>query len=242
MTNSSIERKIRAQLPFIRFFQSFIPLPLAHWLLKLGMSRVKLDPDVSHEPIRADGVPCEWIIPQGKPIDRVLLYLHGGGFVFGQTPQHMQVGAYLAQKMGTRILMVDYRTAPEFPFPAALEDCTTVYLWLLAQGFSSSHIAVAGDSAGGNLAITMMLKLREDHKPLPAGAAALSPVTDLSPRDENPGFKDPVLTPKTIKFYNQAYLQNSDPQNPLVSPVYGDLRGLPPILVHVGEEDRKSVV
>jgi acetyl esterase/lipase len=238
MTISSTERKIRAGLPLIRFMQTYIPLPVAHWLLKQGMARVLLDADVIREAVTADGVPCDWIIPQGSPTDQVLLYLHGGGFVFGLTPPHLQMGAYLAQKMGTRILMVDYRTAPDHPFPAALDDCVTAYLWLLNQGILAQNIVVAGDSAGGNLTITMLMKLRDSGNSLPSAAACLSPVTDLTPRDNlRQGFKDPLLSPKAVKFYNQSYVGNNDAHNPLISPVFGNLWGLPPLLVHAGEDE-----
>ena len=148
------------------------------------------------------------------------------------------MGAYLAQKMGTRILMVDYRTAPDHPFPAALDDCVTAYLWLLNQGILAQNIVVAGDSAGGNLTITMLMKLRDSGNSLPSAAACLSPVTDLTPRDNlRQGFKDPLLSPKAVKFYNQSYVGNNDAHNPLISPVFGSLRGLPPLLVHAGEDE-----
>ena len=238
MTISSTERKIRASLPITRFMQTYIPLPVAHWLLKQGIARVRLDADVIREAVTADGVPCEWIIPQNSPTDQVLLYLHGGGFVFGLTPPHLQMGACLAQKMGRRILMVDYRTAPNYPFPAALDDCVTAYHWLLNQGIVARNIVVAGDSAGGNLTITMMMKLRDSGNSLPAAAACLSPVTDLTPKDNlRKEFKDPLLSAKAVKFYNQSYLGNNDAHNPLISPVFGNLRGLPPLLVHAGEDE-----
>ncbi len=236
-TISPSERKIRKSLPLIRFFQNFIPLSLSQRLLKRGRARVQLDEDVSRQSVNADGVPCDWIIPKNSTADQVLLYLHGGGFVYGLTPQHLQMGAYLGKKMGVRVLMVDYRTAPEFPFPAALEDCTTVYHWLLGQGVLPKNIVVAGDSAGGNLTITMLMKLRDSGSPLPAAAACLSPVTDFSPKDNPAGFKDPLLPAKAIKFYTQAYLGNNDVRNPLISPVFGSLEGLPPLLVHAGEEE-----
>jgi acetyl esterase/lipase len=238
MTISSTERKIRASLPIIRFMQTCIPLPVAHLLLKQGTARVQLGADVTREAVTADGVPCEWIIPQNSPTDQALLYLHGGGFVFGLTPQHLQMGAYLAQKMAMRILMVDYRTAPDYPFPAALNDCVTAYLWLLNQVVSAQNIVVAGDSAGGNLTITLLMKLRDGGNSLPAAAACLSPVTDLTPRDNlRQGFKDPLLSPKAVNFYNQSYVGNKDAHNPLISPVFGNLRGLPPLLVHAGEDE-----
>ncbi len=236
--NRSIERKIRASLPFIRFMQSHMPLPVANWLIKLGSARARLGPDVMREAVSAQGVPCEWVIPQNSRTAQVLLYLHGGGFVFGLTPPHLQMGAYLAKKLGIRILMVDYRLAPDNPFPAALEDCVTAYGWLLDQGILAQNIGVAGDSAGGNLTLTTMLKLRDGGAPLPAAAACLSPVTDLTPKShQRPGFKDPLLPPKAVKFYRQSYVGRHDPHDPLISPEFGDLRGLPPILVHAGEDE-----
>jgi acetyl esterase/lipase len=140
--------------------------------------------------------------------------------------------------MGMRVLMVDYRTAPSHPFPAALDDCVTAYHWLLKQGVVAQNIVVAGDSAGGNLTVTMLMKLRDSGTSLPAAAACLSPVTDLTPRDNLPqGFQDPLLSPKAVRFYNRSYLGNKDAHNPLISPVFGNLRGLPPLLVHAGEDE-----
>ena len=233
-----IESKVRALLPFIRFLQSSLPLPLSSWLLKQSMPRIRLNASVRREAISADGVACEWIIPQDSLPGRVLLYLHGGGFVFGLTPQHLQMGAYLAQKMGMPILMVDYRLAPDHPFPAALEDCIEAYCWLLKQGFSAQSIVIAGDSAGGNLTITSLMKLRDSGIPLPAAAACLSPVTDLTEKgSKNKNFKDPLLPPKAARFYTESYVRDNDPHIPMISPVFGDLRRLPPLLVHVGEDE-----
>ena len=238
MRYSSAERRIRASFPIIRFFQAHMPLSLAHWVLKQAMLRVRLEPGERREAISADGVKCEWIIPQNSPKDRVLLYLHGGGFVFGLTPQHLQMVAYLARKMGTRALMVDYRLAPEHPFPAALDDCVSAYRWLLKQGISAYNVVVAGDSAGGNLTITSVMKLRDSGDPLPVAMACLSPVGDFSAKDNlTVGFKDPLLPLKAVKFYNQSYVGHSDPRDPLISPVFGDWHRLPPVLVHAGEDE-----
>src|SRR5512140_2316535 len=109
MTPSSIERRIRAQLPLIRFFQAYMPLPVSRWLLKQGLARVRLPADMPHQAMSADGVPCDWFIPPGSPKEQALLYLHGGGFIYGQTPPHLQMVAYLARKTGVRTLAVDYR-------------------------------------------------------------------------------------------------------------------------------------
>lgn len=238
MTISSVERKARASLPIIRFMQVFLPLKVSRWLLKRGMSRVQLNVDMSRKAVSADGVPCEWIIPQDSATDQVLLYLHGGGFVLGLTPPHLQMVAHLVQKIGIRALMVDYRLAPDDPFPAALDDCVTAYRWLLKQGISAQNIVVAGDSAGGNLTITSLMKLRGNGDPLPAAAVCLSPATDLTDKDDaHPEFKDPLLPPKATRFYSKSYVGGSDAHNPSISPVFGDLHGLPPLLIHAGEEE-----
>jgi monoterpene epsilon-lactone hydrolase len=238
MTISPAERKIRASFPFIRFLQAYLPLRVSRWLLKRSVARLRLQPGVQRQTLLADGVPCEWLISQTASPDQVLLYLHGGGFVLGVTHLHLKMVAYMAEKMAVRALMVDYRLGPEYPYPAALDDCVAAYRWLLKQGIQAHNIVLAGDSAGGNLAITSQMKLRDGGLPLPAAAACLSPVTDFTNKD-NPqdGFKDPILPARAINFYNRAYVGQSDPRNPLISPVYGDLHGLPPLLVHVGEDE-----
>jgi acetyl esterase/lipase len=120
-----------------------------------------------------------------------------------------------------------------------LDDCTSVYLWLIKQGIPAQNIVVAGDSAGGNLTLTMLMKLRDAGHPLPAAAACLSPVTDLTPKANHAKeFKDPLLPSKAVKKYKQSYVGTDDPHNPLISPVFGKLQWLPPLLVHVGEEER----
>lgn len=234
----SIESKYRASLPIIRFMQTRLPLSLSSRMLKISLPRVRLKGGVTHKAISANGVACEWVIPQNVRPERVLLYFHGGGFIFGLSPLHLQMGAHLAQIMRMRILMVDYRLAPAHPFPAALDDCVEAYRWLLEQGFLPQNIAMAGDSAGGNLTITTMLKLRDSGMPLPAAGACLSPVTDLTAKaNSDPKFKDPLLPPEAMKLYTESYVGKNDARNPLISPVFGDLRGLPPLLVHVGEDE-----
>jgi acetyl esterase/lipase len=218
--------------------QTSIPLPLARILIERGMAWVRLPTDVVRETVSANGVPCEWVIPHESSPDQVLLYFHGGGFVFGLTPLHLHMGAHLAKLMSIRILMVDYRLAPDHPFPAALDDCVTAYRWLLEQGLSPHNIVLAGDSAGGNLTLTVMMKVRESGSVLPAAAACLSPVTDLSKhKNTRQDFKDPLLPSKAVKLYSRSYVGQNDAHDPLISPVYGNLRGLPPLLVHVGEDE-----
>jgi monoterpene epsilon-lactone hydrolase len=238
MALSSSERKIRARLPLTRFVQAYLPLPIAHWLIKQGLARVRLRADITRETVSANGVSCEWIIPQGSPKDKVLLYLHGGGFVYGLTPLHLEMVAYLAQKIGIRALMVDYRLAPDYPFPAALDDCLAAYHWLLKQGVSTQNIAVAGDSAGGNLTITMMMKLRDSGEQLPVAAACLSPAVDLTDRSDSlEEIDDPLLHPRAVRMFNTSYVAHNDARDPFISPVFGDWRGLPPLLVHAGDDE-----
>ncbi len=238
MTTFPLERKIRTGLVFIRFLNAYLPLPITRWLLNQSLPRVRLDAAVTRAAVSAQGVACEWLTPRDGRADQVLMYLHGGGFVYGLTPQHLQLGASLAQKTGMRVLMVDYRLAPEYPFPAALDDCVAVYRWLLGQGIVARKIAVAGDSAGGNLTITTLMKLRDSGDPLPAAGVCLSPVADLSDRAEpEPARKDPLLHPRAVRFYNRAYVADNDPHNPLISPVFGRWHALPPLLVHAGEDE-----
>jgi monoterpene epsilon-lactone hydrolase len=237
MTIPFAERRARAALPVARFMQVTMPLPAANRLLKQSLTRVRLGDGLTQEAVSADGVACVWIVPQNSPTDQVLLYLHGGGFVFGLTPPHLQMGAYLAQQMERRVLMVDYRLAPQHPFPAALDDCATAYRWLLKQGVAAQNIVAAGDSAGGNLTLTLLMKLRDSDDPLPAAAACLSPVTDLSQDKVQQGYKDPLLSPKAMRLYSSAYVGKHNPRDPLISPVFGQWRGLPPLLVHAGEDE-----
>ncbi len=238
MTISPAEQKIRAQLPIVRLLNGYMPLWLTRWAIKQSVNRVKLSADITHSHISADGVPCEWIVPKNSATDQVLLYLHGGGFVLGLTSLHLEMVAYLAQKLGMRVLMVDYCVAPEFPFPAPLDDCVSAYRWLVKQGFSGQNIVVAGDSAGGNLTITTLMTLRDAGDPLPAAGACLSPVGNMEARGGLlKGQYDPLLHPRAATLYNKSYVADNDPRTPLLSPVFGDWRGLPPLLVHCGEDE-----
>lgn len=229
---------MRAGLPVIRFLNGYLPLSLSRWLIARSVARLRLPVTISHEAISIGGAPAHWLIPRDSARDRVLLYLHGGGFVLGLTSLHMEMVAHLARRMGVRALMVDYRLAPEHPFPAALEDCVAAYRWLLQQEIPARHIVIAGDSAGGNLTLTTLMKLRDDGDPLPAGAAALSPVTDFVNKanrfEETP---DPLLHPRATRLYNKSYVAGHDPGDPLMSPVFGDWHGLPPLLIHAGEDE-----
>ena len=240
MTSSAIEDKIRARLPLVRFMQVYSPLPLSVMcrLLKKSTARAQLPPDITREHMTADGVVCDWLIPANRTGDGVLLYLHGGGFVYPQTPNHLKMGSVLARLTGLATLMVDYRVAPAHPFPAPMDDCVTAYRWLLKQGINANKIVIAGDSAGGNLTLSTLMTLRNNGEPLPAAAACLSPSADLSGENRaNDGREDPLLHPKARKRYRDAFVGDNDPNNPLISPLKGDWHGLPPLLIHAGEDE-----
>lgn len=235
MVGSLNERRMRRMLPLLRLMLAYVPMRVMRRLQDWG--ETPLPGDVRREAVSAAGVRCEWLIPEGSASDKVLLYLHGGGFVYGWSDMHRHMVANLARQMGVRALGVDYRLAPEYPFPAALEDCVAVYHWLLKQGVAAEHIVIAGDSAGGNLTLTTMLWLRDHGDPLPAAAACLSPATDMTEREEIRRGFDPILHPKALISFRASYIANHDPAEPLLSPIYADLQGLPPLLIHAGEDE-----
>ena len=238
MTQTALEKKLRSGLKITRVVSAYMPVQFAQWIIDKTVSRAKMPDGVHTQPVTANDIPCHWIIPDNSPEDKVLLYLHGGGFVFGVTTIHLEMLAYLAKQMGMRALMVDYRLAPQHPFPAALDDCVSAYQWLLKQGYPAENLVIAGDSAGGNLTLTTVMKLRDNGDPLPSAAACLSPVVDLSNKEEKFSKEyDPLLHPRATKFFNKAYLAGGDPTNPLVSPACGDWQGLPPLLIHAGEDE-----
>jgi len=191
-------------------------------------------------PVDANGVPCEWIWGGGSRDDRALLYLHGGGYVIGSINSHRGTVARLASAAGARGLAVDYRLGPEHPFPAAVEDATAAYRWLVDQGIEPARIAIAGDSAGGGLTIATLLSLRDAGDPLPAAGICISPWVDLEGSGESMQSKadvDPMVQRDGLLRMADAYLGGADPRAPLASPLQADLAGLPPLLVQVGTNE-----
>jgi acetyl esterase/lipase len=187
----------------------------------------------------AGGVLGEWVEPAGTRTGTVILYLHGGGFMMGSPDTHRALAARVALASHARALVLDYRLAPEHPFPAALEDAVAAYRWLLAQGRAPGQIVFAGDSAGGGLALAALLYLRDAGDPLPAGLVCLSPLTDMEGTGESVVTRakaDPMLTIDDVVVLKH-YLAGNDPRSPLLSPLYGDLRGLPPMMIHVGNDE-----
>lgn len=195
--------------------------------------------NVTVEPVSANGVPGEWLIPPGSPDDRALLYFHGGAFCICNLQTHRPLVSALAASAGVRALSLDYRLAPEHPFPAALDDGLAAYRWLLANGFAPENIVLGGDSAGGNLALALLVSLRDASEPLPAGAILLSPVTDLTGQLESrrSKAKADIVLRGDLSFMLEAYIASADPAHPHLSPILADLHGLPPLLFHVGSDE-----
>ena len=200
----------------------------------MSMERNPLPQGVNIESVDVDGVSAEWQIVPGASEERVLLYFHGGGMIIQSAYTHRSLTVALGKVTGMRVLSIDYRLAPENPFPAGLEDCTKAYQWLLRQGFKPSNIVIAGDSAGGNLTLTTILNLRVKGIPLPKGAVCLSPMTTVDTFDFPNEETDPILTDVGLFWWIPAYLGIENPvdrRNPLVSPLLGNLQGFPPLLV-----------
>jgi epsilon-lactone hydrolase len=186
----------------------------------------------------ADGVPVEWMIPLDTSSQSVILYIHGGGFTWGLYNVERRMVAHTCQTAAKRALAVNYRLAPEHPFPAGLKDCLTAYHWLLKNGTSPRDIVIAGFSAGGNLTLATLISLRDAGDPLPAAAVCVSPLTDLAGTGESfLAKKDPALTVESVLATNRHYADGQDLHLPLLSPHYGDLRGLPPLLIQVGDDE-----
>jgi epsilon-lactone hydrolase len=196
--------------------------------------------DVAIERVTAPVQPAEWLTPPGARASVVVLYLHGGGYVIGSPRSHRHLAAAIARASGARALLLDYRLAPEQPFPAALDDAVAAYEWLLAHGIASRHLVIAGDSAGGGLTVATLLTLRDRGRPLPAAGVCISPWVDLSCSGASYASKaavDPIVTRDSVAMMAKAYAGAGDPKTPLLSPLFADLRGLPPLLVQVGSDE-----
>ena len=200
-----------------------------------------LPPGTAVEPVTAGGRPAEWICPAGARGDAALLYLHGGGYVIGSPRSHRHLAEAFARSAGIACLLPDYRLAPEHPFPAAVDDALAAYRSLVEERkIAPARIAVGGDSAGGGLAVATLVAIREARLPLPSAAVAISPWTDLTcsaPSYQSRAARDPLVTLANITVMAREYLRAADPRTPLASPLFADLRGLPPLLIHVGSEE-----
>ncbi len=199
----------------------------------------KMPTGIEVSPVSIEGITAEWITPVAAGKDKVILYTHGGGYVSGSCSDHRNIVARLVKGCNVRTLLFEYRLAPEHPYPAALDDTLTVYRWLLAHGTAPSNIMIVGESAGGGLCLAALLALRDQGIPLPKAAVAISPWTDLKCTGESYRTKNEVsLAPlNSWTVFSKYYAGENDPCTPWISPLYGELQGLPPMFLCAGEDD-----
>lgn len=203
-------------------------------------SMAPMPADAKTEKLTVAGVPALWVEVLESDPQRAVLYLHGGGYVVGSILSHQELAARIARAAKARVLVLDYRLAPEHPYPAAVEDAVGAYRLLLETGLEPSRVAIAGDSAGGGLTVAALVSLRDQGLPLPGAAVALSPWTDLTLSGETITSKvkeEPVLTLDSLRLWAKLYTADADPADPLISPVNADLAGLPPLLIQVGTSE-----
>ncbi|MHA2392132.1 MAG: alpha/beta hydrolase [Promethearchaeota archaeon] len=196
--------------------------------------------DVKIDPVDVDGVPAEWEIVPKADDEKVILYFHGGGYIMGTPNSTRMISVRLGFATRMRILSVDYRLAPDHPYPEGLEDCITSYKWLLSKGVDPKNIIISGDSAGGYYALITLVHLKNKGIPLPSGAIVFSPATDLAMTGDSFNINaptDPILADLGIYWWVESYLAGVDPFSPDVSPLYADLTGLSPILIQASTSE-----
>ena len=193
--------------------------------------------DARCETVKAGSVPAEWVAAPGVDAGRAVLYLHGGGYAIGSINTHRRLAYDISAASAARVLVIDYRLAPEHPFPAAVDDATEAWSWLLRQGVDPSRMAIAGDSAGGGLTIATLVNLRDRKLALPACAVAISPWVDLEGVGESLATRsaqDPMVQKAGLQWMADMYLNGASPKTPLAAPLHANLTGLPPTLIQVG--------
>jgi len=201
---------------------------------------LEFPPDVKQEPVIAAGVPGFWFTPPSPRPRSAILYLHGGGYVMGSVATHRSLIGRLVRACGVRCLALDYRLAPEHPFPAGIEDACAAHRWLLSEGIPASGIVIAGDSAGGGLTLGTLVALRDAGERLPAAAVCISPLADLEQTGDSStrgDIDDPMVSRDGTFVMADAYLQGSAARDPRASPIHADFTGLPPLRIEVGTRE-----
>lgn len=211
--------------------------------LRAGMQQLEMLPvpaDLGVEAIVADGIFCDELTPAGSLDAGLILYVHGGAYVAGSARTHRELAGRLGATANVRVVSIDYRLAPEFPFPAAVNDVMRVYRWALAEGHAADSIGLAGDSAGGGLVLAALACLRDAGDPLPAAAVCFSPWTDLAATGASMtanASTDPMLSGPSLQNAAALYLAGAAPNDPRASPLYADLTGLPPLLIQATDTE-----
>ncbi|MCB9598467.1 MAG: alpha/beta hydrolase [Sandaracinaceae bacterium] len=218
---------------------TWLPLELQRRAIHVMVPPPGQPDDLELEPTRLGGVPCLWIRPRAADPARTLVYLHGGGYSIGSIHSHQDFITRLAREAGVYAVAVDYRLAPEHPYPAALEDARRVWSALLASGVDPARAVIAGESAGGGLTLSTLVALRDAGEPLPSGAALLSPWLDLtlSGASIDANARYDYLPRDVLEVYVRRFLRDVPADHPLVSPLFAEHHGLPPLLVQAGEAE-----
>jgi acetyl esterase/lipase len=206
----------------------------------LGMTFADLAGVAVSEIVDAGGAPAVWVDADPVDAERAILFLHGGGYCQGSTVSHRGLAASLSRACNARVLLLDYRLAPEDRFPAPVEDALAAYRWLLDSGFDAARICVAGDSAGGGLAVSTLVSIREAGLPAPAAGVCLSPWVDMEALGDSMATNaenDPMISREGILDFARTYLNGAALRSPLAAPLYADLTGLPPLLIQVGSAE-----
>lgn len=202
------------------------------------IGRLLLPPrDASYTTGRCGGIAGEFVVSRRVQSPEAILYLHGGAYCVGSPRTHRTITGTLARLTGARVFAADYRLAPEHPFPAAVDDAVAAWHGLLAEGFEANRLAIAGDSAGGGLALAAALRLRDRGEPLPAALVTFSPWVNLAAERDDVPEGEVMISPAWTAECARRYLAGADPREPLASPLHADLRGLPPTLVQVGTDE-----
>lgn len=227
-----MKKKPKGEEALVEFTRRLFQPP--GWIVKMHSRGVEIQS--TKQPVKG-----EWIIPPGAPENGpVLYYLHGGGYISGSAKTNRPIAVPLARRLKGRVFSLDYRLAPEHRFPAAVEDAMAGYRWLLSTGIEPRHLAVAGDSAGGGLALALVMALRDEGEKLPSCVACLSPWTDMTGSGDSivaNSERDAMFFGEDIGAYASVYLGSQSPQAPLASPLLDDFAGLPPLYFEVGESE-----
>lgn len=220
--------------------QAQLPVETRRAQFEAQRALIPLPSDVQVEAITVGSVAAEWVRTPESDEHQVVLYIHGGGFVWGSCASSRLVAATFARVAQARVLVPDYRLAPEHPFPAAPQDCLAAYHWLLGSGVSPEHLVVVGDSAGGGLVLALLAKLAQEVLPQPAGIVLISPWLDLTLSGDSyirNAQADFMESRDLLLEMRQSYLGGHDPHSPLVSPLFADVSGLPPLLIYAGSDE-----
>ncbi len=204
------------------------------------MLTIPLPENIIIEKKSIHNIPTEWISNKNNTNEKIIIHLHGGGFTSGSCITHREFASKIVNASGKTVILIDYSLAPEHPFPAALNECVLIYNWLISEYTKAENIIIGGDSAGGGLTLSMLLTFKEQSLPMPYCTYLISPWVDLTLSGESYTTRrknDPMIIKIGLKKDVKYYLKNSNAKDPLVSPIFGNLTGLPPMLIHVGKDE-----